>query len=551
MKCTTIAVLCSALLIPSLTWASADSVKLDGHSLTLDDAWAIAHEGKSVVIAEDALTKVEKANELLMVAAGKGVPVYGLTVGVGLNKDKSLFDAHGQLTPDVLKASHEFNVNALRAHAAGVGPYMPDDLVRMVMVIRLNTLLLGTTGAQPHVAELYQQLLNHNITPLIPSRGSVGEADITLASHIGDVMMGEWRVRVNGKEMMASDALKQAGIKTLDPVGKDALSILSTNAVSTAYSAKALLDSRQIINITPAVFGLSLEGLNGNVAPFLEQSLSVRPFPMMQEPATHLRDALNGSYLWEKQEGRALQDPLSFRTTVFVLNEARKEWQQAHEMLKIQMNSSDDNPAVILDADTALTEHSQVAQYFVKSDAVSGAIFPTSNFEPLPLALAVQNLSLAMGHLAHNSVQRTLHLSDDHFTGLSRFLSAEGNNGHAFGAIQKPQVALLSDIRELVNPVSLDGQPMAGTIEDTYTNNLRASKRLSQIADNMTYIYGLELLHATQAVDLRREKMPTLTLGETTAQLYQAFRAKVPFVSQDRIYSDNIEEGARLVNQYK
>src|SRR5699024_1784270 len=124
-----------------------------------------------------------------------------------------------------------------------------------------------------------------------------------------------------------------------------------------------------------------------------------------------------------------------------------------------------------------------------------------------------QDLSVAMGHLAHNSVQRTLHLSDDHFTGLSRFLASDSNQkGHAFGAIQKPQVALLADIRELVNPVSLDGQPMAGTIEDTYSNNLRVSKRLSQIAEDMRTIYGLELLHSSQAIDLRKQKMSDLKL---------------------------------------
>ncbi|MCB2260322.1 HAL/PAL/TAL family ammonia-lyase [Escherichia albertii] len=555
MKKTVIATLCLSLFCPAVAW-SADNIILDGHSLTLDDAWAIAQGQKQVDISPATMERVEKANKLLMIAAGKGVPVYGLTVGVGLNKDKSLFDAHGKLTPEVIQASREFNINALHAHAAGVGPDMPDELVRMAMVIRLNTMLTGNTGAQPQVAKIYQQLLNKNITPVVPSRGSVGEADITLASHIGDVMLGEWRVRINGKVVPSDKALKQAGIEKLQPLGKDALSILSTNAISTAYSAKALLETRQIINVTPAVFGLSLEALNGNVAPFLTQSLSVRPFPGIQETAETLRNALKDSYLWQHQEGRALQDPLSFRTTVFVLNEARREWNEAYQMLEIQMNSSDDNPAVIVNADRSQAENSQVEQYFVSStdangETISGAIFPTSNFEPLPLALTIQDLSVAMGHLAHNSVQRTLHLSDDHFTGLSRFLASDTNQkGHAFGAIQKPQVALLADIRELVNPVSLDGQPMAGTIEDTYSNNLRVSKRLSQIAEDMRTIYGLELLHSSQAIDLRKQKMSDLKLGKMTGKLYDAYRAKVPFVEQDRIFSDNIADSSSLVASF-
>ena len=555
MKKTVIATFCISLFFPLFASATT-SVTLDGHSLTLDDAWAIAQGEKQVEIAATAMDRVDKANKLLMIAAGKGVPVYGLTVGVGLNKDKSLFDAHGKLTPEVIQASREFNINALHAHAAGVGPDMPDELVRLAMVIRLNTMLTGNTGAQPQVAKMYQQFLNKHITPVVPSQGSVGEADITLASHIGDVMIGEWRVRVKGVEMDSAKALKQAGIDKLEPLGKDALSILSSNAVSTAYSAQALLESRQIINVTPAVFGLSLEALNGNVAPFLHQSLSVRPFPGIQDTAGTIRTVLTGSYLWQHQDGRPLQDPLSFRTTVFVLNEARREWNEAWQMLEIQMNSSDDNPAVIVNADRSLAENSQVEQYFVSAkgangETLSGAIFPTSNFEPLPLALAIQNLSLAMGHLAHNSVQRTLHLSDDHFTGLSRFLASDTNQqGHAFGAIQKPQVALLADIRDLVNPVSLDGQPMVGTIEDTYTNNLRASKRLSQIVDDMRSIYGLELLHASQAVDLRKQKNPDLKLGEMTGKLFAAYREKVPFVVQDRIFTDNIADSSALVASF-
>lgn len=550
MKSNSTVTLLSALLFTGYSFAE-QPISLDGHHLSLENAWAIASQNKKVTIDPSAMERVKKSNQLLMLAAEQGVPVYGLTVGVGLNKDKSLFDAQGRLSPEVIEASKEFNRNALRAHAAGIEPNMPVDMVRLAMVIRLNTLLTGSTGAQPYVAELYQDFLNQGITPVVPSQGSVGEADITLASHIGDAMMGEWRVIYQGKEIPANEALKMTGIKPLDPVGKDALSILSTNAISTAYSVKAVLDARQIIEISPAVFGLSLEGLNGNVSPILPQNTKVRPFPGLEETAKEMRDALTGSYLWQKDNARPLQDPLSFRTTVFALSEAKKALTEAEAMLVIQLNSSDDNPAVVLDASPDYADFSQVKQYYVESKGIKGAIYPSANFEPLPVALSVQNLSVALGHLSHNSVQRTLHLSDDHFTGLSRFLTAEGNNGHAFGAIQKPQVALHSQIIDLANPVSLDGQVMAGTIEDTFTNNLYASQRLQQIVNNLKNIYGLELLHSTQAIDLRRQKTPDLKLGKSTEALYRSYRQRVPFVSQDRIYSDDIRTGAQLVADYQ
>ncbi|MFR3635760.1 MAG: aromatic amino acid lyase, partial [Sutterella sp.] len=135
---------------------SAMTVTLDGSHLTIDDAWAIAQGKADVAIAPEALERVAKSHALVMTAAKSGKPVYGLTVGVGLNKDRSLFKSNGELSDEVLKASRDFNYNALRAHSAGVGAMMPEDLVRLSMVVRLNTLLTGKSGAQTRVAELYR-----------------------------------------------------------------------------------------------------------------------------------------------------------------------------------------------------------------------------------------------------------------------------------------------------------------------------------------------------------------------------------------------------------
>ena len=533
------------------TIAQAGTVTLDGFHLTQDQAWRVAQGKDDVEIAPEAMDRLKKAHELVMQAAKSGAPVYGLTVGVGLNKDKSLFDAKGELSKEVLQASKEFNRNALRSHDAGVGDMMDDELTRLTLLIRLNTLLAGQTGAQPHVAEIYKDFLNKNVLPQIPSRGSVGEADITLSSHVGAVMMGEWKAKANGKVVSGKEALKSAGIKPLDPEGKDALAILSTNSAAVAQVMKAAKSAEQIINVTPEVFALSLEGLNGNVAPVLPQSIKVHPVKGLEEEAAKIRDALKGSYLWESHPERALQDPLSFRTSVYTMREARKALKDLNDEILVQINSSDDNPGTILNSDKDYADKSQVAKYFVKGDKVSGAIIPTANFEPLAVALAAQNLSTSLAHLSHNSVMRTLHLSDDHFTGLPRFLTAPGNKGHAFGALQKPFVALHSENIALTSPVSMLGVPVAGDIEDTYTNLPFVAQRLGNIADNMANIYSLELLHSAQAIDLRKKLKGDFAMGEATKKLYDAYRQKVPFVPADRIYTDNIKDGKQLIENYK
>lgn len=532
---------------------SAATITLDGSNLTIEDAWTIAEGKANVAIAPEAMKRLDDSHKLVMASAAKGQVVYGLTVGVGLNKDRKLFTADGKLSPEVLEASKAFYLNALRSHSADVGEMMPVNLARLSMVVRLNTLLTGKSGAQTRVAELYRDMLNKGVTPLIPSEGTVGEADILLASHVGAVMIGEWKADVKGKVMEGAAALKTAGIKPLVPEGKDALAILSNNSVAMAYAIDAARSAAKVVRLTPTVYGLSLEGLNGNVAPILPQTIGARPFEGLSETAADMRDVLKGSYLWNVDASRPLQDPLSFRVTVYGLSEARRAVKDLEEQILVQINSTDDNPATLLNAaEDYKAESPQVANYFVEGNGVKGAIIPSGNFNPLPVALALQRTSVAMAHLSHYAVQRTVHLSYDHFTGLTRFLSDPENKGHAFGAIQKAFMGLHVDNMALAQPVSLYGMPVAGEIEDTFTNLLQAAKRLEQIDANLFQIYSVETLHAAQAIDLRKMlKDPKLTQAPKTEAFYKAYRGLVPYVKQDRIFTDDIRKGAEFLKTWK
>ena len=534
-----------------LSGAANATVTLTGADLTQDQAWRIA-QGEEVAISKKAMKQVTDSNRLVMAAARAGVEIYGLTVGVGLNKDHHLFDAKGDLTPEVRKASIEFNRNILRSHSVGYGPALSKEVTRLAMVVRLNTMLTGRSGAQPRVVELYRDFLNKGVTPVVPTRGSIGDADITLASHIGSVMMGEWRAEVDGKVVSGAEALKMKGITPLVPEGKDGLGILSSNCVGVAMTMDAMRTMRQALKVSPIVYGLTLEGLNGNVAPFLAQTVNNHPLTGLKEAAAEMRATLKGSYLWNFDKTRALQDPLSFRVTVYGLSEAKRALKDLNEQITVQINSTDDNPATVLNASEEYRkESSQVAKYFVDGDGVKGGIFPSGNFNPLPVALALQRTSLAMAHLSHYSVQRTIHLSYDQFTGLTRFLSDPDNHGHAFGAIQKAFMGLHVDNMALAQPVSLYGMPVAGEIEDTFTNILQAAKRLNTIDENLFQIYSLEMLHSAQAIDLRRMlKNKDLKLSTPTEGLYKAYRKIVPYVKNDRIFTEDIKNGAELLRTY-
>lgn len=538
-------------LAMSLAALSANAtVTLTGKTLTQDEAWRVA-EGEEVVIAPEALKQVTDSNRLVMTAARQGVEIYGLTVGVGLNKDHKLFEASGEMTETARQASIDFNRNILRSHSVGYGAHLPKETARLAMVVRLNTLLTGRSGAQPYVAELYRDFLNKGITPVIPTRGSIGDADITLASHVGSVMMGEWRAEVDGKVVSGAEALRMKGIRPLVPEGKDGLAILSTNSVGIAMTMSAMREMRRVLELSPVVYGLTLEGMNGNVAPFLAQTVKSHPLAGLSETATEMRATLKGSYLWEKDPTRALQDPLSFRTTIYTISEAKRALHDLDELVNVQINSSDDNPGVILNASKEDLESSQVAQYFVKGEGLEGAIIPSANFEPLPIAIAAERAAIALGHVAHNSLHRTLRLDEDRFSGLSRYLAGPNNTaGHSFGATEDSMVSIYAENVELANPVSLASTPVEGNIEDSASNLPRVANRLERSASNLIDLYAMEMLHNTQAIDLRKMKRSDVKLSEKTQALYDAYRKVVPFVEKDRIFSEDLEAGIKLLKSY-
>ncbi len=541
-----------ATVLALCSGSSMATVTLDGHSLTFDEAWRVV-EGEEVVVSKEAIKLVKDSYGFVMSAAKNGAQIYGLTVGVGLNKDVHLFDAHGEMTPEAKTASLAFNKNIIRADVVGYPPYLSSELSRLAMTIRLNTLLTGRAGVAPALVERYKDFLNKGIHPLIPSRGSIGDADITLASHIGSVMMGEWRAEVDGKIVDGDIALKMKGLQPYVPEGKDGLAVISTNCVGMALTMDAMRTFDHVLEVSPYVYGLTLEGLNGNVSPFMTATVNSHPLTGLKEAAKDFRQALKGSYLWELDDTRYLQDPLSFRTTVYTYSEAKRAAEDLRELITIQINNSDDNPGVVANLTreelNEMKNNPQCGSYLIEVDGKKGAIIPSANFEPLPLAIAMQRATIAVAHMAHNSTHRTMRLDEDRFSGLSRFLASPENKlGHAFGATEDTMVSVYNEIIDLANPVSLHGTPVEGNVEDTSSNLPRVAQRLKKACDNMIDLYSMELMHSTQAVDLRKTKNPNVKLSEKTQKLYNAYRAKVPFFDHDRNYTPALLAGIDILN---
>ena len=214
------------------------------------------------------------------------------------------------------------------------------------------------------------------------------------------------------------------------------------------------------------------------------------------------------------------------------------------------INASDDT-GVILNKRRE-TSSPQVTQYFVESKDLKGAIIPSANFEPLSIAISAERTAVPLAHVAHNSVQRTLRIDDDRFSGLPRYLTADTNkNGLSFGTKEDSMFSVYAENVDLANPVSMDGSAVEGDIEDMGSNLPRIAERLNHSASNILDLYSMKLLHASQAEDLRKplHAVKREALGKTLA-LYNAYRAKVPFVTKDRIFPRNLADGVGHLKHY-
>lgn len=531
-------------VVAALALSLNASITLDGENLTSKDIAYISN-GAKVDISKKAMQKIKKAHEILLSAAKDGQKIYGLTVGVGLNKDRSFVDAKGNLDAEVIEASTKFNIGLIHAHCGGVGEDMPLKTARAVLATRLNNMLFAGAGVQEEVISLYKEFLNQDIIPVMPSVGSMGEADITILGHVGLAMLGEGEVYYKGEKMAAAQALKKAGLKPLSPFGKDSLSILSSNAYSAALASLALEDLKHADKMSKLIFALSLEALNGNVAPFSSEAASLRPFPQFEATAKQIREILKDSYLWDKDDTRALQDPLSYRDASYFFAAMSSSIQSLESLMKIQLNSSDDNPGIFIGEQPAGAKF-QESKLFTKG----GAVVPTSNFEPLLWVIEFEKASIVLAHNSKASSLRTIKLSDDNFTHLSRFLGTD-KTVHAFGAMQKPFVALAGENEFLASPASLDYVPVAGNIEDVATNAPFVMQKFSKQIENFYSILGMELIHAAQAIDLRMQQNPNLKLSVQTKKLYDEYRKVVKFMDTDRPLTDDFRNSAKFLKEYK
>ncbi|MBS9775759.1 MAG: aromatic amino acid lyase [Fusobacterium sp.] len=488
-----------------------NTVILNGKNLTIEDVKKVACNNWKVEIAPEARDYVIAGRKKVYELVDSDVPVYGFNTGVGWNKDKKVMKDF----------FNKYNTNLIYSHSLGVEPNCSREEGRAVLLNRLNTFLVGCTGVAVEIVDMYVTLLNNDITPVIPLRGSVGEADITNASHIGLAIIGEGDVYYNGEIRNSGEVFKEAGIEKINLGPKDGLAIVSTNALSAGLYSLVLSDIDKLIKLSDVVYALSLEGLNGNTTPLDPDLYEVRNYKGQKASLKNVNSLLEGSTIYQVDWKKPVQDPLSFRGSVQVNGALRDVYDYAKSLLDIQLNSAEDNPCLLLE----------------KNKLIS-----CSNYEPISWVLGAESLGVALSHLSKNSCFRTIKLANPDFTKLPRFLSPK-DNVLGYCTIQKVFTSLDTEIRHLSNPATVDYYSVAGEIEDHANNTVYVVSKLAKIVDNLLYIYGIELMHAAQAVDLRTD----WTLGKGNKIVHEKIRKVLPFYGEDRPIFKDIKTMYELV----
>src|SRR5437868_1273413 len=489
-------------------------IDLDGHSLTLDNVVAAAEGGEQVRIAPAALSRMEASRRRVDAAMSGTTPVYALNTGVGLL-------ANIRLDETEIEA---MQVNLIRSHCCGVGSPLPTAVVRGMMLIRANVLAKGLSGIRPIVAERICDLLNHKITPVIPSRGSVGASgDLAPLAHMALALIGEGDAEYEGKVLPAAACLERAGLKPLTLLGKEGISLLNGTQAMLSIGCLRLKELEDLFYSAQTTAALSIEALRGTAAAFDTRLHAARPHPGQILSANHLTELLQGSPIPRTHgEGSRIQDAYCLRCIPQVHGAVWDTLVHARRVFEIELNSATDNPLVFEDA------------------IISGG-----NFHGAPLALALDYLSIALCQLAGISERRTERLLNPTLNeGLPAFLASKPGIESGLMMAQVTAAALVAELRVLASPASTGSIPTSGNQEDFISMGMTSALKLDQAVALARTVVAIELLAATRALDLRGDTS-TAALEEVRAR----FRGRVPAWREDCVLSLSMEGASSFLRE--
>ncbi len=491
-------------------------VTISGKDLTIEDIDLVARHGTTVKLSDEALERMKLARSVVDDYANRAEPIYGLNTGVGALRG----DRIGS------EAMTQFQRNLIMSHAVGVGEPWPTDVVRAMMLARINGFAHGGAGIQPLIAEVMVGMLNKKITPIVPRGGSTGMSDLAQMAHLALPLISVGEVDCEGRRMRSAESLVKAGLPAITLGPKDGLALISANAAAIGHGALVVSDAFRVLNTANCAAALSYEALPANRMP-LDARLHDKPHRSQGECAQQLRELLKNSSLWQNQKLQALQDPISYRCVPQVHGAAQDALAFALHTIESELNSSGDNPMV------------------VGADRV---ILSSGNFHSAGIATSFDALALVLAQVSGLATSRMLRLQTPSYSNLPHGLMEQHGVNTGLSILQKTMTALHAEVRFLAQPMSIDFLPIADDMEDHATHASACVSKAAQLIDKLHYVLAIELLCAAQAIDLRQKLGTNVgTLGEGTRKVLAAVRETVAFEPQDHVIAPNIVAVKRLV----
>lgn len=507
--------------------AEGGTITLTGHDLSIEDVVRVARHGAKVRYSPEAIQRAADGDDLRAEAGAENIPVYGLNRGAGALREVQVKrDEFVQLS------------NARTGAKEGVLPEIADeDLVRAFLVIRANSVPFEASG--PEFMHLLVDLLNKRVTPVMYSRGTLGEGDLFLTSNFLATMVGRGDAYYQGVRMSAAEALKKAGLKPLSSrIGGG-----TSNAYADALAALLVADGREALEWADLIHGMDKLGMNSSVTPMASLVQEKRPFKWVAWDAARIMDILKGSYLFERDPTRILQDPESMRASYIRQGSAWQAWAALRDNVLVQINSGEQNPVVLLDAspnDSWELSTPQFMQYYVKGGPLShgrhGYVLSAANWDPYPMSNAIEAFTTAVANMDAAIAQRIERFSDrgptPFFTGIypKDVLTAE--QLRLSPALTEPYFAFMdvwAEIQNDAHSVTPEGNAADFGVADIEASSRLKAVRGRQVVDLTVQLLGYDLLTATYWLDVRKAQDPSRSFAPAPSAAWSAFRKVLPW----------------------
>jgi histidine ammonia-lyase len=496
------------------------SVVLSGNELTFSQLYDVALRAETVSLAPAAIERMNASRAVVERLLASGATAYGINTGFGKL-------ASVRISPEQVR---QLQVNLVRSHACGVGAALSEAETRAMMLLRANAIAKGLSGVRPRIVETLCQMLNAKVHPMIPSQGSVGASgDLAPLAHLAQVVIGEGRANFRGEILPGGEAMKRAGITPVALEAKEGLSLLNGTQGMLALLSLALHEADILVDSADVAASLSLDALRGSPGAFDARIMHARAYAGAATTARNLANLNEGSQIREShrsaEKDTRVQDAYSLRCTPQVHGAVRDSLAQAREIAAVELNSATDNPLV-----------------FVR-DANNGDIISGGNFHGQPLAMAADQVAIAIATLGGIVERRIEQMTNPLTSMLPAFLTPEPGLNSGFMVAQVTAAALTSENKALATPHSVDSISTSGNQEDYVSMGMSGARRLERMLVNLRYTIAIELLCACQGIDL----LAPLQTGTLAKKAFALVRAKSGEVTQDRPLAPDIEAMAALV----